>query len=155
MARATRGPRPPVSAMFISKPDRLEVGPLDKFEVGRVYLIPPRSFDRWVNLGRARLATGEEAAGQLAAEEKAPVAPNGAPDSPGAPEKGEKQIDLEEAIAGANVPSPAAALLARMETDPALKNFMAFRVEAQKILGDATPQKKVEIVEALKAKAAA
>lgn len=151
MARATRGPRPPVSAMFISQPDRLEVGPLDKFEVGKVYLIPPRSFDRWVNLGRARLATADE----IAALATPVAAPNGAPDSPGTPANGEKQIDLEESIADANAPSPAAALLARMEADPALKNFMAFRVEAQKILGDATPQKKVDIVEALKAKAAA
>lgn len=149
-----RFPRPLVDAIFISAPDRFEVGPDDHFEVGKIYQMSRASLERWIGLGRARAATPEEvsvtAAEPAAAEPPSPpkepstIAP--VPTTTGADDGASpKAQDAADQIA-----IDAAALLAALEADPRM-NFMAFSADARKILGDDMPAKKVEIIAALKA----
>lgn len=166
MARQPRIQRPKVDIIFFSAPDRLEVGPDDHFEVGKVYQVSPASRDRWVNLGRARDATDEEIGAM-----PSPVIqePRSADDGDGVvvtelgpveQEYGDALVVSGNAGAGPQIsasetgpaepPMGAQALIERMQGDDPLP-FFSFKAEAKRLLGEGCPAKKEEIIEALRA----
>lgn len=159
-----RNPRPKVNAIFTSLPGKYEAGPGDIFEVGKIYQMSRDSLARWANLGRAREATAEEVATNppvnaapplmqpAAVVETAPaqVAPIDAP-APAVSPPAEAPTTVVDHVVDTNKVMTPAELLAALDTDPAMKNFMTFRAEAAKILGDSLPQRKLDIVAALKA----
>jgi hypothetical protein len=152
MARAVTRQRRMVHAFFISEPVYQEVGPEDRFEVGKVYEISAASLARWENLGRARAATDEEIAAAglqkaVADIEPIPVAPNSTGHAPilaQQPSTGTPPPPMPQTVMDT---SGAAGLLEAVDT----MTFFAFKAEAKKILGDATPAGKADIIAALKA----
>lgn len=114
------------------------------YKVGDVVDLPQSYADKYKRRQYAVDATDEEETAASAATPPAdpaetdPPAQVPATDDPPAPD-----------------PMTAAMLLAAIENDPAMKNFMALRAEATKILGDDTPAKKADIIAALQLQAEA
>lgn len=140
-----RTPRPLVDAIFISAPDRFEVGPDDHFEVGKVYQMSRASLDRWIGLGRARAVAEDEV--------RSIMAPPPAPVNPLDHDGDGKPGGSKPAEPGDTVMTPAD-LLAALDATPPME-FFTFKAEAKKILGDKTPAKKDDIIAALQAAIAA
>lgn len=116
------------------------------YAVGDVVDLPASYAEKYKNRGLAVAVDAKTSAPVVPKPEVevAPVTPvDLAPAEPPQPNDGPQEMT-------------AAALLDALENDPAMKNFLAFRAQAEKVIGrEAMPAKKDEIIAALKALAEA